>query len=287
MTTSVFPTMSAAKMLFEVARFLGLKPELQAGVDLLEQIDFVKKFPDLLAVMDLVSQTPGVSLEAWADYTKPGLLAKLPSDIKIAVRDFKDLGVVSRQMIDTSWLQKGVDNFDGEQICVCGDKPAFMLSAYDFKAGVRCIEAFDAGDDFQTPVFKIKTVEGGHIYLAQHNNQLSGSALLRVATRMLASHKKLPIDQLVAPYVIHETREDLPWMTGIIGSGFWRVDYAHLYAKFKMDECGSSDHQEVQAGVSLGVSPTYLIEGPMVYCREIGGEGVSIYHFGMDAFRRE
>ncbi|KKT30127.1 MAG: hypothetical protein UW16_C0018G0003 [Microgenomates group bacterium GW2011_GWC1_44_10] len=157
------------------------------------------------------------------------------------------------------------------------------------------IVGFDAGEGFQTPAFRIDVAEGGHVFIAQHDHVLTGWAFYEAAERMLKAGKEakinkekvVPVRSLITPMVDVEIRAELPWMAGVQAPGI-RLDYAQIYANLKVDENGSRDVSEMQGGFSLGISATQLdwvINGPMVYFREVGDQIVSPYFLGVDAYR--
>ena len=291
MSSQVFPTMIGAKMFATAASFVGT-PEAHwlAGIPSDEQVGFVRMLPEWIAGLEAFAKTPGMTVEAWAETTLKRLQTIVPSDLHLPLRDFVDLGVVARQKIETGWKLKGRKTDDRYQpYRACGGRLAFKLMAREMgSTDEPAVVGFDnVGAGFQTPTFMTEVVEGGHVYLAQHDHLLTGWALYQAAERMLKANKVVPVRSLTVPMTDIEIREDLPWMTGIQAPGI-HLDFAHIYAHLKMDEKGSRDVSEMQGGFTLGMSETrldWVINGPAIYFREVGGQIVSLYHLDVDAYR--
>ena len=290
--SSLYPTTAASAVLVEAARFIKAKQEFTSGRGTKPgHEEFMTWLPVWLAGLEKVQKVPGVTIEAWAAYTLAELKRIVPADLEIVLEDFDDLGVVARQIIETSWKLAGttLDENMGGRLLV-GPWSAFKLQAVDKSHEITepLIQAFAMPEEFQTPAFKIQTVEGGFIYLAQHDDLLTGSDIYRAAIAMVGGADEVQIDTLTSPVVDVKIRGRLPWMEGII-VGDYRLQYAHYFAHLTMDEKGSRDVQEVQAGFekcAIERTNDFVIRGPMMYVREIGGVITSPYYLATDAYKK-
>lgn len=288
--SELYPTTSAAEMVRGAANFVGVSPIFETrGGTKPGHAEFMHDLPAWVDVLESIRSAPGVSLDAWADFTLAGLKAKVPADLNIELEPFEDLGSVSRQVIISSWLRKATRFADGgyEPLVIARKWQGFKHLAFGFDLDVPQIEAFELSDEFQTPAFRMPVKEGGYIFLAQHNGPLTGHSIYEAAQKMVRATNQLKVESLVAPVTDVEIRGRLPWMEGL-SFGSYRLYYAHYYAHLQMDENGSKDVQEVQGGFEKMALPLgrvhWVIDGPMVYVRQIGNTIVAPYYLGENAY---
>ena len=288
-TSALYPTTSAAEMVRAAASFVGVLASFESrGGTKPGHAEFMHDLPAWVDALESIRSAPGVSLDAWADFTLAGLRAKVPADLNIELEPFEDLGSVSRQVIISSWLREATRFADGgyEPLVVARRWQGFKHLAHQFDLEMPQIEAFELPAEFQSPVFRLPVKEGGFIYLAQHNGLLTGYSIYEAAQRMVRATKPVTVESLVVPVTDVEIRGRLPWMEGL-SFGDYRLYFAHYYAHLQMDENGSKDVQEVQGGFEKFIAldhVDWVIDGPMVYVRQIGNTIVAPYYLGEEAF---